>query len=130
VVKSQAKVSTAICRKINQSPRVMRKIASSLLVLPCEPARNAPVPARKTKTGAQKCVIQRVRNRATEVLFRSVGLKWALVKKARVWSKAMITMTSPRNTSTETSLPCLSGGRGIGIERGITKKASQQNPEA
>jgi hypothetical protein len=34
------------------------------------------VPARKKKTGAQKCVIQRVKNRTTDVLVRSVGSNW------------------------------------------------------
>jgi hypothetical protein len=37
--------------------------------------RKALVPARKTKTGAQKCVIHLVKKKATEVWAGSTGLK-------------------------------------------------------
>ena len=53
---------------MSQRPRVSRNRESSLFVLPRRVERNAPVPARKTKVGAQKCVIQRVKKRAVEVL--------------------------------------------------------------
>jgi hypothetical protein len=38
-------------------------------------------------------------------LSRSVGLKCASLKKSRVWSKAMITMTNPRRISMDANRP-------------------------
>ena len=59
-------------RKMSQRPRVQRKRLTSALVR--RPSmRKAPVPARKKKTGAQKCVIQRVKNIAGFVSARSSG---------------------------------------------------------
>ena len=60
-------------RKISHSPRVTRNRDNSALLLPRASCKYAPVPARNTKTGAQKCVIQRVKNRAIFVRERSVG---------------------------------------------------------
>src|SRR5262245_27979730 len=58
------------------------------------------MPARKMKVGAQKCVIQRVRNSAGSATSR--GLKAPGAKKSRVWSSAISTMTRPRTRSMET----------------------------
>src|SRR5262249_40313749 len=52
--------------------------------------------------GAQKWVIQRVKNSAGQVRARGSGSNGTLVKKSRVWSNAMITMISPRQMSSET----------------------------
>ncbi len=46
--------------------------------------RYAPVPVSRKKTGAQKCVIQRVKNSGMVVWAGSVGLKPVLPKKSRV----------------------------------------------
>ena len=54
-------------------------------------------PARKMKVGAQKCVIQRVRNSAGSVTSR--GFQSLPPKKSRVWSKAIRAMTKPRRRS-------------------------------
>src|SRR5215475_6833832 len=50
-------------------------------------------------TGAQKCVTQRVRNKAGSATSR--GFMPAAPKKSRVWSSAITTMTRPRRRSTE-----------------------------
>src|SRR5215210_7946377 len=71
--KVHPKVTSVSSRKTSHSPRVSRKRDSSPFVLPRVQERNAPVPARKPNTGAQKCVIQRVRNNAKPVCVRSVG---------------------------------------------------------
>jgi len=60
---------------MSQRPRVKRNQESSFFVLPRRVERNAPVPARKTNVGAQKCVIQRVKKRAVEVFAGSSGSK-------------------------------------------------------
>src|SRR5262245_62555412 len=57
------------------------------------------MPARKMNVGAQKCVIQRVRNSAGSPTSR--GLKAPAAKKSRVWSSAISTMTKPRTRSME-----------------------------
>src|ERR1700755_796646 len=90
---------------MSQKPRVKRNHESSLFVLPRRVERNAPVPARKTKVGAQKCVIQRVKKRPVQVCVGSSGSNafayaW---KKSRTWSSAMMTITMPRTASTELS---------------------------
>src|SRR5580658_8316820 len=61
------------------------------------------VPARKTKAGAQKWVIQRVKKSRGVVTVRSVGwwVRDQLSRKSRVWSSAMMTMTRPRAISME-----------------------------
>ena len=66
ILKNQAKFTTVSSRKINQRPRFKRKIESSPFPFR-SPTKKAEVPARKTKTGAQKCVIQRVKNNGTLV---------------------------------------------------------------
>src|SRR3954447_17087998 len=58
------------------------------------------VPARATKPGAQRCVIQRVKKSAGQEAVGSVGLTVALEKKSRVWSSAMMIMSMPRTRST------------------------------
>src|SRR5580704_807960 len=61
------------------------------------------VPARKTKAGAQKWVIQRVKKSPGVVTARLVGalVRDQLSRKSRVWSSAMMTMTTPRAISME-----------------------------
>ena len=69
---------TTISRKTSHSPRLSRNAAVSLQFQPpLANARYAPEPVRKTKTGAQKWVIQRVKNQRALVLVRSVGSKVA-----------------------------------------------------
>jgi hypothetical protein len=74
-LKSQAHRTTVNSSTISHRPRVARNRATSLRLRPLASDRNALVPARKTKTGAQKCVIHRVKNSATDVCERSVGSK-------------------------------------------------------
>ena len=58
------------------------------------------VPASSTNTGAQKCVIQRVRKTAAVILGLVIGsCSVPIIVKSRTWSMAMITMTSPRTMS-------------------------------
>ncbi len=63
----------------------------------------AEAPDRKTKDGAQECVIQRVKKNNGVVAARSVGLwVWDQAwRKSRLWSSAMMTMTRPRAISME-----------------------------
>jgi hypothetical protein len=79
-------------------PRVSRKRLRSQAVFP-RPNRKAESPERKMKVGAQIWVTQRVRNSAGSVTSR--GLNPVLLKKSRVWSKAIMAITSPRRISTE-----------------------------
>src|SRR6478735_6918527 len=66
----------------------------------------------KNEGGAQKFVIQRVRNSAGSVTSR--GFQPPPLKKSRVWSKAISAMTRPRRRSTALrrgrvpTTPCLS----------------------
>ena len=96
---------------ISQMPRLTRKLVISPGVTPRARRRYAPVPARKKNTGAQKCVIHRVKKSATDVFVRSVGSNWncAALTKSRVWSSIMMTITSPRSRSIE-SMRCRAGG--------------------
>ena len=68
-----ASVTTNISVAINHSPRLKRNTDSSFFVFLCV-IKNADVPARKRKIGAQKWVIHRVKNKAGNVVVRSVGL--------------------------------------------------------
>ena len=65
-----------------------RSARSRPRVRPAAPNMYAAVPARKTKVGAQKCVIQRVKKSAGVVVAMSVGRVEKLPKKSRVWSSA------------------------------------------
>src|SRR6266487_562642 len=47
--------------------------------------------------------MKRVKNKIPFVWVTSAGSNRTLVMKSRVWSRAMMTMTNPRNTSTEAS---------------------------
>src|SRR4026207_663132 len=67
-------------------------------------ARPAPVPVSRKKTGAQRWVIHRVKNRGAVVAERLVGLAPNVPKKSRVWSRAMRIITRPRRTSTDSIL--------------------------
>src|SRR3954453_23104747 len=67
--------TTVTSSTTSHNPRVKRKRDKSRLLLPRASCKYAPVPASKTKTGAQKCVIQRVRNNQTVVFERSSGSK-------------------------------------------------------
>src|SRR5467141_700157 len=60
-----------ISSSASQIPRLKRNHASWQLERPRPLDRNAPVPARKMNTGAQKCVTQRVKNSAGNVFARS-----------------------------------------------------------
>src|SRR5262245_63157290 len=60
--------------KTSHRPRLTRK-AVRLSVWPRPSQRKAPIPVVKKKTGAQRCVTQRVKKRATVVRVRSSGEK-------------------------------------------------------
>lgn len=64
-------------------------------------ARKALVPDNNTNTGAQKLVIHLVRNIAVPAYWRFVGSYLKSLKKNRVWSKAIMSMTMPRKISIE-----------------------------
>src|SRR4051794_21928178 len=72
---SHPNLETVYSRKISQSPRVNRKRDNSAFDLPRVSDRYAPVPAQNMKTGAQKCVIQRVMKSAAVERERSSGWK-------------------------------------------------------
>ncbi len=85
--------------KISHRPRVKRNRARSpgLFLATISPAL---VPASRTNTGAQKCVIQRVANNPSAMLGFAIGSASApTMKKSLTWSIAMMTMTSPRTMS-------------------------------
>ena len=77
--------TTTGSRKTSQRPRVSRNRDSS----PGDFRRSdryAPVPVRRKNTGAQKCVIQRVKNSAADAVARFVGL---LAGDAKVVSRVI-----------------------------------------
>lgn len=93
-------VSSSTTRKI---PRVKRNRLLSLgSVRRCMDS-HAEVPERKTKLGAHRCVIQRVKKRMGVVVFRSVGLwiRASVCIRSLVWSRAMMIITNPRAMSME-----------------------------
>src|SRR3954465_12183486 len=73
-------------------PRVMRYRARSPRAT-FRPCRNAAVPAKNTNPGAQKCVIQRVKNTP------GVGPPAGTPEYTRTWSIALRTITRPRTMS-------------------------------
>jgi len=100
--KPQAKSMIVNSSNTSQRPRVKKNHETCCTVLPRLVARNAPVPARKANTGAQKWVRKRAKKSAPEVCATSSGAKRCYVMKSRAWSNAIRTMTSPRKISTET----------------------------
>jgi hypothetical protein len=70
----------AISAKINHNPLLIRNMLSSFFVLR-RLCRYIDVPERKTKTGAQKCVIHRVKNNVGDVVARFNGSS----KLAPIW---------------------------------------------
>ncbi len=72
-LKLHAKLITTVSSSISHSPRFNKKPANSFFVF-LSPTKNAEVPARNTNTGAQKCVIHRVKNTAPFVCCISSGL--------------------------------------------------------
>ncbi len=72
-LKSQTKRRTKNSSAIRKRPRVARNRARLSGVLPRASERNAAVPAKKLKPGAQKCVNQRVKKRAGNVCDMSTG---------------------------------------------------------
>lgn len=67
------KRTTVSSSRMSHRPRVTRKGERSAGDLPRIFWRYTDVPAKNTNTGAQKCVIQRVKNSGTDVRVRSVG---------------------------------------------------------
>ena len=57
----------------SHSPRVTRNRETDARFIPRRVARYEPVPARNTNTGAQKCVIHRVKNSTALVFVKSSG---------------------------------------------------------
>ena len=74
-LKNIANRNTVSSNTTSQRPRVQRKRDNWLLVRPQLNQKNAPSPVVNMKTGAQKCVIQRVKKRAAVVRVRSSGWK-------------------------------------------------------
>ena len=93
------KLTQVTSSAISHSPRVTRKRISDAPRLPRSHCRKTATPASATKVGAQRCVIQRVANRAGVVWARSVGEMGLRLKKSRVWSSTIRTMTRPRSLS-------------------------------
>jgi hypothetical protein len=102
-VKYQPTETTVNSSSTSQRPRVRKKRLISGTVRPRASERKAPNPARRKKTGAQKCVIHRVKNSAGVVWTRSTGSNRAELKNDLVWSSAMSIIASPRRQSTDTS---------------------------
>ena len=95
--KNIPKFTTVNSSSSNQMPRFIRNFLVSTIFLSFWNERKAEVPARKTKMGAHKCVIQRVKKRMGVVVDRLVGLSamestWI---RSRTWSSAMMIITSP-----------------------------------
>ena len=85
---------------ISHRPRASRNRASSAggrrrAISP------ALVPARNTKVGAQKCVIQRVANSSGPTAAAVGSCTEPTMTKSRTWSSAISTITSPRSMSIE-----------------------------
>jgi hypothetical protein len=95
-------------RNISQIPRLKTYAAAWFLVLVrrlCH--KTSERPTRKTKVGAQICVTQRVIKRTGWL--KSLGSKLPAVKKSRVWSSAIRSITKPRSTSIASILECIVG---------------------
>ena len=71
-MKNQAKFKIVNSNTMSQSARFRRKVVSSIFPF-LVPTKKAEVPARKTNTGAQKCVTHRVANNKALVFVRSTG---------------------------------------------------------
>jgi hypothetical protein len=86
---------------ISQIPLVSKNLLLSFTLFLLVKEIKADVPERKTKTGAHKCVIQRVKNKAGVVVFKSVGdcVMEVVCSKSLTWSKAIITITIPLTIS-------------------------------
>ena len=65
------KSTSVISTTTSHSPRTRTKRDTEARLIPRRVARYAPVPARNTNTGAQKCVTHRVKN-SSSVRFRQV----------------------------------------------------------
>src|SRR6201981_2370543 len=74
-VKFHAKRRTVSSRNINQRPRVQKNRAACGNDFPLATERYAPAPASRKNTGAQTCVMTRVKNNAPYVLLMSSGEK-------------------------------------------------------
>src|SRR5260370_19193670 len=70
-----AKRNAVSSSNTSQRPRFQRKCANWLVVRPRRNHKYAPTPALNMKTGAQICVIQRVKKRTGVVRVRSSGEK-------------------------------------------------------
>ena len=77
---------TSSSSAMNQRPRVSSNVDNFADRLSAHPLEVRPVPARKTKIGAQKCVIQRVKNRIGYVRVTSVGSN----TNASRWTKSRV----------------------------------------
>src|SRR5688500_15680852 len=90
-------------KTISQSPRFAKNAETSPVVRPRLCHKYADTPASNMNVGAQRCVIQRVKNKAGQERVKSSGEKTIAAewKNSRVWSSAMITITSPRTMSTD-----------------------------
>src|SRR5215813_9237006 len=78
-VNVQAKSMMVISSRTSHRPRVRKNHDTCWTVFPREVAKYAPVPARNENTGAQKWVMNRVKNNAELVLLTSSGGKGTFV---------------------------------------------------
>src|SRR6516165_6458127 len=79
--KFHAKRRTVSSRNINQRPRVQKNRVACGNDFPRATERYAPAPASRKNTGAQMCVMTRVKNNAPYVLLRSSGEKRKIPRK-------------------------------------------------
>src|SRR6185503_1052913 len=102
----QAKLMMVNSATMSQMPRVNKYHESWLILVLFDPYRNAEVPVRKTKTGAQKCVIQRVKNSRGVVVERFVGSEYQVpkAKYMRTCYRAIMIITTPRSKSMDAIL--------------------------
>lgn len=88
---------------ISHRPRVTRKLRISFTLFLFWKDKYAEVPERKTNTGAHRCVIHLVKKRMGVVVERSSGfcVMECTCIRSRIWSSAMMIITSPRAKSIE-----------------------------
>ena len=95
--KYNPKFTNVNSRRINQSPRLIKNFLVSTMLVFLR-ARYTDVPARKTKMGAHKYVIQRVKKSKGVVVSRLVGFCVMDCECiiSRTWSSAIMIITRPR----------------------------------
>src|SRR5215204_1151509 len=98
--KESAKLISVSSSRINHNP-LLRRNETAFACSSFLHNRKTETPDRKTKVGAHKCVIQRVKNRTPEVVLKSKGfcVREVRCSKSRTWSRAIMIMTKPLTVS-------------------------------